>query len=492
MRSGAFSLRRPQGGGYSKEFSVNASVLISWVTPIAEPIVEHWDPPLVLLSKIAAIVGLVALNAFFVACEFAVIKVRASQLDTLIEEGNLRAHFVKHVRAHLDAYLSATQLGVTLASLGLGWIGEQCLVSILEPAFVALHITSHAFVTSVSITLAFAGITFLHIVFGELAPKYLAIANPVPVSLRLMRLLGVFYVVFRPAIWVLNKSSNFLLQKLLRLQPIASNELAHSEEELRLILQQSEKSKEVSPLGRELVFNVLDLRERVVRDIMTPRGEIVYLNVEDDFETNVKKALESRHTRFPLCRENLDNTIGLIHIKELVPMMRDPHPDLMKIKRELMPLPEMMSLEKLLKLFLGKHAHLAMVVDEFGGTVGMVTLENVLEELVGDIQDEFDAEKEEFRKINESEFTAAGALGLYELNDATGLELESADVSTIGGYVTHLLGHLPKQGEQVKIEDYLVTVSQTDGRRVGQLHFRKLEPRPGEATVPADQPNIAS
>ena len=154
-------------------------------------------------------------------------------------------------------------------------------------------------------------------------------------------------------------------------------------------------------------------------------------------------------------------------------MVRDPHPDLLKIRRELIPLPEMMPLEKLLKLFLSKHAHLAMVVDEFGGTVGMVTLENVLEELVGDIQDEFDAEKEEFRKINENEFAVAGSLGLYELNDVTGLELESADVSTIGGYVTHLLGHLPKQGEQVKIDNYVVTVSQTDGRRVNQLHFRK-------------------
>jgi len=232
-----------------------------------------------------------------------------------------------------------------------------------------------------------------------------------------------------------------------------------------------------------LLMNVLDLRDRVVRDIMTPRGEIVYLNLEDDFETNVKKAIESRHTRFPLCRENLDNTVGLIHIKELLPMMRDPHPDLLKIKRELIPLPEMLPLEKLLKLFLGKHAHLAMVVDEFGGTVGMVTLENVLEELVGDIQDEFDADKEEFRKINENEFAVAGSLGLYELTDVTGLELESADVSTIGGYVTHLLGHLPKQGEQVKIDNYVVTVSQTDGRRVNQLHFRKVSEAP--ATAPA-------
>jgi CBS domain containing-hemolysin-like protein len=453
------------------------------IGPLAEAISEQWDSPALILGKLAVIFALVALNAFFVASEFAIVKVRGSQLDALIEEGNLRAIFAKHVRAHLDAYLSATQLGITLASLALGWIGEQFLARMLQPAFMLVNVHSHAVVSTVSITIAFIGITFLHIVFGELAPKYLAIGKPLPVTLLLARPLGVFYIVFKPAIWLLNKSSNFFLQKLLRIKPVAGAELAHSEEELRLILDQSEESDEVSELGRDLLVNALDLRRRVVRDIMTPRGEVVFLDIEQTFEENVKKALESRHTRFPLCRGHLDNTIGLIHIKELVPMMRDPQPDLLRIKRDLIPVPEMMSLEKLLNLFLTKHAHLAMVVDEYGGTVGMVTLENVLEEIVGDIQDEFDTEKAEFRKINENEFSIDGAVGLYELRDLAGLELESADVSTIGGYVTHLLGHLPKQGEQVRIENYLVTISQTDGRRVGQLHFRKMsEPAaPGAA-----------
>ena len=443
--------------------------------PLADVPVTQWDPPGIIIFKLAVIAALVGLNGFFVACEFAIIKVRASQLDELAEEGNPRARFAKYIRAHLDAYLSATQLGVTVASLALGWLGEEFLAHLLEPFFALANIHSHVFVTSVSVALAFIGITFMHIVFGELAPKYTAIANPLAVSLRLVRPLGAFYFLFKPAIWLLHQSSNFLLRRVLRMQPIPATELAHSEEELRLILEQSEKSKEVSPLGRKLVVNVLDLRERVVRDIMTPRGEVVYLDLEDDFETNVKKALESRHTRFPLCCENLDNTIGLIHIKELVPMMRDPNPDLMRIKHELIPVPEMMPLEKLLSLFLSKHAHLAIVVDEFGGTVGMVTLEDVLEELVGDIQDEFDSDKEEFRKINAHEFTVDGTLGLYELNDLAKLELENPDVSTIGGYVTHLLGHLPKQGEQVKIDNYCVTVTQADSRRVRQLHFKKLK-----------------
>jgi len=443
--------------------------------PIADVIARHWDPPLLLIAKLAAISALVLLNGFFVTAEFALVKIRASQLDTLAAEGNRRATFAKQVKDNLNAYLSACQVGITAASLGLGWLGEPFIAEMLQPFFAVAGIESPAVIKSVSFALAFSVITFMHIVLREQAPKILAIRKAISATLFVSAPLRLFYTVFKPAIWLLNAASNWILLHLLRIEPIAEGELAHSEEELRLIFDQSATSSEVTPLGRELVINVLDLRNRVVRDIMTPRGEIVYLDLEDDFETNVKKAIESRHTRFPLCRENLDNTIGLIHMKELLPMMRDPQPDLLKIKRDLIPVPEMMPLEKLLKLFLSKHAHLALVVDEFGGTVGMVTLENVLEEVVGDIQDEFDFEKEEFRKISANEFTVDGALGLYELNELARLELESADVSTIGGYVTHLLGHLPKQGEQVKIGNYLVTVSQTDGRRVNQLHFKKLD-----------------
>lgn len=444
--------------------------------PLITVVSDHWGSPLAVLGKLLVIALLVALNGFFVACEFAVVKVRASQLDALIEEKNLRAILAKHVRGHLDAYLSATQLGVTLASLALGYIGEQFLAEMLQPLFALAGVYSHAVVSSVSIGLAFIGITFLHIVFGELAPKYIAIGNPLPVALAIVRPLRGFYFVFRPIIWLLHRSSNLLLNRLLRIRPIAATELAHSEEELRLILDESEKSEEVSPLGRDLLVNALDLRRRVVRDIMTPRGQVVFLDAEDSFRDNVEKAVLSRHTRFPLCRGHLDNTIGLIHIKDLVSLVNDPEPDLSRIRRDLTPVPEMMPLEKLLSLFLTKHAHLAIVVDEFGGTVGIVTLENVLEELVGDIQDEFDADKEEFREINENEFTVDGSLALYELQDLAGLELESADVSTIGGYVTHLLGHLPRQGEEVQIDGYSVTITQADSRRVLQLHFKKRVP----------------
>src|SRR6267143_2262209 len=444
------------------------------VVPIADVVARYWDQPVVLIAKLVTVGALVIVNGFFVVAEFALVKIRDSQLKALADEGVRQAVLVKQIRDNLNAYLSACQVGITAASLGLGWLGEPFIAGMLQPFFALAGIESTAVIKSVSFALAFSVITFLHIVLGEQAPKILAIRKAISATLFVSAPLRLFYTVFKPAIWLLNAASNWILLHLLRIEPIAEGELAHSEEELRLIFDQSATSAEVTPLGRELVINVLDLRNRVVRDIMTPRGEIVYLDLEDDFETNVKKAIESRHTRFPLCRENLDNTIGLIHMKELLPMMRDPQPDLLKIKRDLIPVPEMMPLEKLLKLFLSKHAHLALVVDEFGGTVGMVTMENVLEELVGDIQDEFDFEKEEFRKINANEFSVDGSLGLYELNELAKLELESADVSTIGGYVTHLLGHLPKQGEQVKIDNYLVTGSQTDARRIRQLHFKKL------------------
>jgi CBS domain containing-hemolysin-like protein len=460
------------------------SLFVLGAAPINDIIARHWDSPILVVGKLVTVSVLVLLNGFFVAAEFALVKIRSSHLDILAAQGSKRAALVKGIKANLNAYLSACQLGITMASLGLGWLGEPFLARMLQPVFAFAGIESATVIKSISFALAFLAITFLHIVLGEQAPKILAIRKAMAAALFVSAPLRWFYAIFKPAIWFLNASSNWVLRRLFHIELMAEGELAHSEEELRLIVRESEKSAEVTPLGRELVFNVLDLRDRVVRDIMTPRGEIVYFNLEDGFEANVKKAIESRHTRFPLCRDNLDNTIGLIHIKELLALMRAEHPDLLKIKRDLIPVPEMMPLEKLLKLFLSKHAHLALVVDEFGGTVGMVTMENVLEELVGDIQDEFDFEKEEFRKISASEFTVDGALGLYELNELAKLELESADVSTVGGYVTHLLGHLPKQGEQVEIDNYLVTVSQSDGRRVNQLHFKKLSSNTA-ATAPA-------
>jgi CBS domain containing-hemolysin-like protein len=458
----------------------------SFITPAA--LATEWDDAGVIFMRIGGILLLVFLNGFFVAAEFALVKIRGSQLDALAEEGDKTAEFARRVTNNLEAYLSACQLGITLASLGLGWIGEPFLARMLEPLFVMAGVQSEAIIHAVSFAFAFSVITFLHIVLGEQAPKILAIRKPVPATLWVARPLGLFYVLFKPAIWFLNVASNTLLRRVFRLPNVSEHELAHSEEELRLILAESARAEEVSSLGKEILINALDMRNRVVRDITTPRGKVVFLNTEDTFEENLQRALDSRHTRFPLCEGHLDHPIGLVHIKDLLKLMREPTADLHKIKRELFPVPEMMPLEKLLTFFLGKHAHLAVVIDEYGGTTGIVTLDNVLEELVGDIQDEFDTEKPEFKRVNADEFDVEGSLGLYELHDLAGLELESADVSTIGGYVTHLLGHMPKQGEKVRIEDYEVTITQTDGRRVGQVHFKRLgSPVPKPVDGPAQE-----
>jgi CBS domain containing-hemolysin-like protein len=452
--------------------------LVSTGSELLDVQVEFASPGVVILNALV-ILSLVLLNAFFVASEFALVKVRSSQLDALEDEGNKRAGFVRHITSKIDAYLSATQLGITLSSLGLGWFGEPYVAQLFQPLLVRIGVTSPAVISGISFAVGFGLITYLHIVLGELTPKTLAIRKSLGTSLLISAPLHLFYTVFRPAIWFLQISARWVLKVVFRVDPIAEHELSHSEEELRLILTESDAQAAVTPLSTELLINALDFRRRVVRDIMTPRGDVIYLDIQDSFETNLQVAFESGHTRFPLVQGHLDNTIGLIHVKDLMREMKKPKPDLLSVKRDLMPVPEFMPLEKLLNAFLAKRAHLAVVVDEYGGAVGIVTLDDVLGELVGEIKDEFDQEQaREFVRLSDEEFVVQGQLNLYELQDLADLHVETADVSTIGGYVVQLLGHLPRQGEQVHIEGYLVTITQTDGRRILQLHFKREQSTP--------------
>jgi len=458
--------------------SISMSIAISFATALAGGDTEPASPGGA-FSQLFVILLLVFLNGFFVASEFALVKVRGSQLDLLEEAGNRRAALARHVISNIDAYLSATQIGITLASLALGWIGQPFVASLLEPILAHVGITSPAIVGGISIAIGFAIITYLHIVLGEVTPKGLAIRKALETSLWVVAPLHLFYLVFRPAIWFLQVSAGWILRYVLRLDPVAEGELGHSEEELRVILTESDSKTEVAESSKELLINVLDFRRRVVRDIMTPRGDVIYLDIQDSFETNLRVALDSGHTRFPLVQGHLDNTIGLIHIKDLMKEMKKPKPDLLEVKRDLMPVPEFMPLDKLLNAFLAKRVHLAVVVDEFGGAVGIVTMDNVLGELVGEIKDEFDQEQaREFVRVNDQEFIVQGQLNLYELQELADLHLENSDVSTIGGYVIQLLGHLPKQGEQVQIQGYQVTITQTDGRRILQLHFKRQQVQP--------------
>ena len=431
-----------------------------------------WDAPGVIFLKLLSIAFLVALNGFFVASEFALVKVRTSQLDTLISKGNRRARHARQV-AITWTLPAATQLGITLASLGLGWLGEPFLAEMIEPFFGLVNVNSPALIEAVSFTLAFTSITVLHIVVGELTPKSLAIRKAVPTTLWVSRPLALFYSVFKPAIALLNGIANWLLNRVFRVEPVTESELAHSEEELRLILDESAKSAHISRLSQEIVDNAFDMGRRVVREVMTPRGEVVYLDVNLSFYENLERAKAARHTRFPLCVGHLDRTIGLVHIKDMLAQLDDPKPSLLAIKRELLAVPEMMPLEKLLTRFCAQQAHLALVVDEFGASAGIVTLQDVIAEVIGPLPDEFGQERSEFQRLSDDEFLVDGGLSLHELHDLVGLAWKDEDVTTVGGYIVRQLGHLPSKGEQLRLDGYTVTVEQTDGRRVQQLRFRR-------------------
>ena len=469
--------------------------LVSSIPPVV------WDSGEVIFLKLAAIFFLVFLNGLFVAAEFAIVKIRPSQVEALLEEKPLQAKRAQHIITHLDVYLSATQLGVTLASLGLGWIGEPFLNALLTPFLFSIGIASGKIITTISFIVAFTLITFLHIVLGEQAPKTFAIRKPVHTTLWLSSLLTAFYAFFRPAISLLNGASNLLLRYVFRMEPANETELFHSEEEVRLILGESTKTDEITPLGQQLALNALDLRHRVVRDIMTPRNDVVTFDLTKEFEAEITKMVAAQHTRFPICCGELDDASGFVHIKDLVANMvhstnteaqsseedrlqgdaESREQELIKRNRQklaaiehpILHVSEMMSLEKLLSFFLGQHAHLAIAIDEYGSAVGIVTLDNVLEELVGSIRDEFDSEEEEFRRINDDEFEVEGSFALHDLAEIIDFKFEETDVSTIAGYVTQLLDHLPQCGEQVAIGNYQVTVKESDGRRVLKVHFKK-------------------
>ncbi len=438
------------------------------------------------------IIFFLLLNAFFVASEFAIVKVRPSQIEAVNKEKSTRsAKTALHVVSHLDGYLSANQLGITIASLALGFLGEPFVEALVSPALYKLGVpvTMEFFgktfgpIKVISFLLAIASFTFLHVVIGELLPKSIAIRKALATTLALAGPLHVFYKGFHWAIRVLNGTANWILKKVFGIDPVAEGEHIHSSDELALLVAESERAQEVTETEREILINALELNELWVRDVMTPRQEVVVLNSDEPFEKALEIARRTKHTRFPLVKGgHLDNAIGLIHIKDILKLVGTPDPDLMRIKRELKMVPDTMPLDMLLKFFLKERAHLAMAVDEFGTPVGIVFLDNVIEELVGDIQDEFDNEKPESNWINDNEFVVEGSMTLNDLAEmAEELELESGEVTTVGGYITQQLGRFPEVGETIEINGWEAKVTSTDGRRVGQIHFRRLEP----AVVPA-------
>ena len=426
------------------------------------------------LLYISGILFFLLLNAFFVASEFAIVKVRPSQLEAESKENGVDLKLALHVVNNLDGYLSANQLGITISSLALGFLGEPFVKALVYP-LLAYTGMPEVGIYWTSLILAYASFTFLHVVIGELVPKSIAIRKSVPVTLALVRPLHLFFKGFHWVIVFFNNTANWILKNILHIDPISEGEHIHSAEELALLVTQSGKSQEVTETERSILINALGLNELWVRDVMTPRNKVIVLDADEPFEKTLEIAIRSKHTRFPLVKGHLDHAIGLIHIKDLFKLIKESDPDLMRIKRDLKIVPDTMPLDTLLQFFLREHAHLAMAVDEFGTPVGIVFLDNVMEELVGDIQDEFDNERCAFTRVNDDEFVIEGAM---TLNDLAGyvpeLFLESGEVTTVGGYLTQQLQRFPEVGETVEILGYEARVTSTDGRRVGQVHFRKI------------------
>lgn len=439
-----------------------------------------WNLALLIGLKLLAVVVLVLLNGFFVATEFALVKVRATQLEPFASRGHKRAKMALHLARHLDAYLSACQLGITLASLGLGWIGEPVFAKILEPLYGWFHVESLKLQHSISFGVGFSIITFLHIVVGEMAPKSLAIRLAMPTALWIAYPMHWFYLAMYPFIWVLNESA-LLLLRWVGLEPAHESESIHSEDELRLVLSSSQKQLGASGFSRDLVQNALDLRHRIARDVMRPRQEIVVLDTEATIAQCLDVAEKTRFSRFPLCEGgDLDRTLGVVHIKDLYALRIKAHTakELSSAAKKLIYVPETARLEKLLQLLLERKLHLAVVVDEYGGTVGLITLENIVEEIVGQIQDEFDQEKPLLTRSSDTSWEVAGALPLHELAELVGAPLTAEDVTTTSGWVTHQLGGFPKVGDVVNAGNCELRVEELEGTRVARLRVTK---RPTQA-----------
>jgi magnesium and cobalt exporter, CNNM family len=433
------------------------------------------SPATDILLRVLAVLLLVFMNGFFVAAEFGLVKIRDTQLTPLIHRGNRRAKVAELILQRLDAFLSAAQLGITVASLALGWIGEPVFTALLHPVFAWLRVGSHETQRIISTIIGFSAITFLHISAGEQAPKLMAIQKPLPATLWIAYPLLWFYRISYPFVLALNLSSQWLLS-LVGLETGSEAERGHSEEELRLVFSAAQKGSGRGSLGRDIVLNALDLRRRLVREVMRPRQEIVGLDSDATIAECLDVADKTRYSRFPLCQGgDVDQTLGVVHIKDLYAMRLKARTgaDLVPVARKLVYIPETAHLEKLLQLLLERKLHLAIVVDEYGGTIGMVTLENILEELVGQIQDEFDQEKPMLSRLGDSTWEAAGTLPLHELSELLGEPLAEEGITTVSGWLTHRLGGFPKSGDVVSVGPFALRVEQMDGPRVEKIKISR-------------------
>lgn len=455
-------------------------------------------------SHLLIIAGLILINAYFVAAEFALVKVRTSQIDQMVEEGNWAARMTSKALDKLDVYLSASQIGITAASLALGraiedWVeplvraafrilpglpGISHLLAWLAPAWRSFSAATGldferlipGFAVGIVPLAALTLVTFLHMALGEQAPKTLAIRAPRFLALITAPPLVLIAHVFWPVIWLLNTASHLTL-RILGLGRGNNEELTHSEEELRHILIESAQGGHLSRSERIMIENVLNLEEKTARRVMVPRPDIAYLSLSRPLDENLRMARQAGHTRFPLCEDDLTSVIGMIHVKDVFRSgsQQNGRIDLRQLARKVPFLPVTLRLDQLLLEFQRNRVHLAMLLDEYGSVVGMVTLENVLEELVGPIQDEFDRESPQVVSLGDGVFEVEAACPLDVLAEQVGMELPETEAETAGGLILDLLGRLARTGDTVQVSDHKLTVIHADPTRIRKVRIESFE-----------------
>jgi CBS domain containing-hemolysin-like protein len=416
---------------------------------------------------------LVGLNAFFVAAEFALVRVRESRLVQLEQEGSARATVVRETLRDLDSNLSVCQVGITVASLALGWVGEPAVSHLIEPLFRAVGITNERVISLIAVALGFSVITYAHLVFGEQAPKYFSIQKAEGVALWISRPLNLFRVVLTPVVYVVNTSTNLVLKPWgIRL---GEEMEAHSEEELRIMISSSTASGVLDPEEREYLNNVFDFGDRVAREIMVPRPDIEAIASDAPLSEMADAAVNGRYTRYPIYEEDLDHVLGAAHVKDLFRAARqNPEDfDIRSIIRECLVVPENKRIEEILKEFQTRTLQMAIVIDEWGSVEGLITIEDIVEEIVGEIQDEFDEDEPAIEEISADLFAVDGRIPITDVNDRFELDLPHEDFDTIGGYILGSLGRPPETGDTVEADGVTMQVKSVDGPRVSMLTLQR-------------------
>lgn len=424
---------------------------------------------------------LVLLNGFFVAAEFSIVKVRYSQIQIKAAEGNKMAKQAELIIKNLDAYLSATQLGITLASLALGWVGESALEHVFHDVFSYFNLeVSQSILTTISIVVSFSIITVMHIVFGELVPKSIAIRKSEATTLFIASPLRFFYFIFKPIIWLMNVISNAFL-RLIGIHPASDQEI-HSTEELQLLVKQSADSGEIEEENYEIIKNAFDFTDHTAKQVMIPRQNIFSIDIEDSKEEIIKQIMESGYSRIPVYENSIDNVIGIFYTKEIIReyvkhIDNFENFDLKDYIREAFFVVGSKKVSDLLKVFQLKKQHLAIVIDEFGGTEGILTLEDILEELVGEIQDEEDEEEKIVDKVGENVFWVQATQPLEEINEHLPKSLpENAEYNTLAGYILHQLEDIPEENQEFKLDDYQFKILKMNNKSVELVQLTYQEP----------------